>query len=109
MIPKRGTLQAMEDQGIVKKAKYASFFWPIFHGITLTLASCGFIAFISELLYGGNWGMGLPVFVVGTIALVAMTPKPGTLPAIEDKGAEKLRWRRIPWSLIAYGVITGVG
>jgi hypothetical protein len=94
----------MEGQVMVKKAQYARFFWPTLRGITLILASCGFIASYSGLLHGENWG--LPVFVVGTIALVAMTAKPD---AIEDEGTEKFAQRRVPWSLIAYGIITGVG
>src|SRR5262249_54061613 len=31
------------------------------------------------------------------------------LPTVEDEGANKLSQRRTPWSLIALGVITGVG
>lgn len=91
------------------KAKYNCFFWPALRGISLIVASYGFIAFLSELLFGGNSVVGLSVFAVGSLALVAMTPKLATLPTIEDEGTEKLRQRRVPWSLIAYGVINGVG
>ena len=89
---------------MVKKAQCAGFFWPTLRGITLILAVGGFIASNSGLLHGENWG--LPVFVVGSIALVAMTPKPDT---IEHEGPEKFAQRWVPWSLIAYGIITGIG
>ncbi|MGZ7076007.1 MAG: hypothetical protein ACXVJL_08405 [Candidatus Angelobacter sp.] len=96
----------MENQGTVMKA---SSFWPILRGITFILASLGFIAFLSGFLHGENWGMGLPLFVVGTVALVAMTPTPDALPALEGERTGKLAQRRMPWSLIAHCVITGIG
>jgi len=106
---KRGSPQAMKVQDMVKKAKFACFFWPIFRGITLILASWGFISFLSEFLHGKSWGMGLPVFVVGTFALVAMTPPPDALPAPDGEVSEKSTKRRMPWLLIAHCVITGIG
>ena len=94
---------------MVKNAKYAASLWLILRGMTLILASLGFIAFLSGFLHGENWGMGLPVFVVGTVALVAMTPTPGALTVPESEGSAKLTQRRIPWSLIAHCLITGIG
>jgi hypothetical protein len=39
-----------------------------------------------------------------------MNRKPETLPAIEAEGTEKAKQHRLPdWSLLAYGVIFGVG
>lgn len=97
--------QTGEQPGMVNNEKHARFFWPTLRGIALILASCGFIAYLAESLHGDNWGMGFPVFVVGSVALLTMTPRPGT--AIKREGTEQLS--QLPWFLIAYCVITGVG
>jgi|SRR5579859_1963915 len=98
----------VEDQRMTK-AKSTSFFWPTLRGIALIVASCGFIAFLSESLHREYWGIGLPVFIVGTVALIAMTPLPYTQSAINNEGTLNRIQRRVPWSLIAYSFITGAG
>jgi hypothetical protein len=50
MISNRETSQQIEDQGTVRKAKYARFFWPILRGIALIVALWAFIAFLPVLL-----------------------------------------------------------
>ena len=115
MICRPGTPRATEDQGIVRKAKHARFFWPILRGIALIVALWAFIAFFSVLLYGikrdaGNWGTAALVFVLASYALVWMNPKPETLTVVEGEGPEKARQHRLPdWSLLAYCFITGLG
>jgi hypothetical protein len=89
--------------------KKANFFWPAFHGIALILASCGFIASLSEFLDGEDSTVSLLVFVLGTFALVVMSFRQDTLPTIEGEGTEKLKQRRMLWFLFAHCVIIGVG
>ena len=96
----------MENQSIGTKTRFWS---AIVRGITLILASCGFIAFLSGVLFEGNWVIGFLFWAGGTIVLGALTLRPDTLATIEDEGANKLRQRRMPWFLIALCVITGVG
>jgi hypothetical protein len=110
MAPKPlATPQAVGDQGAVKKAKYARFFWPILRGIVLILALCAFIPTLSVFLYDRFAPIGFSVFFLASFALIAMTPRPETLRAIEGAATEKARQHRLPWSLFAYCVITGLG
>lgn len=109
VIPKRETPQAIEERGMVK-ARYARFFWPILRGIALIVALWAFIEALSEFLYGGKWGNALPLFMLATYALIAMNPKPETLPTMKGEATEKARRHRLPdWSLVAYCVITSLG
>ncbi len=64
----------IQDQGTVKKAKYARFLWPIFRGIVVLVAAWGFIAFLSVDLYGGE--LGFTAFVVFAIAMLALRVMP---------------------------------
>ena len=112
MIPKRETPRAIEERGTVR-AKYARFFWPVLRGMVLIVALCAFIpflAFLAGLPYGGTWGaaMGGGVFMLASFTLMAMIPKPETVPAIEGKGTAR-RLRLPDWSLVSYCVITGLG
>jgi len=101
--------QVVEDQGKLKSAKYARFFWPILRGITLIVALSALIPFLSELLYNSFSPVGFSVFVLATYALIWMNPPPKTLPAIEGEATKKVRQLRLPWSLIAYTFFTGLG
>lgn len=110
IISKRDRPDAVEDQVAVNTGKYARFFWPILRGIALIVALCAFIEALSEFLYGGKWGIALPVFMLATYALIAMNPKAETLPTMKGEATEKARQHRLPdWSLVAYCVITGLG
>lgn len=111
MIPKRGTTRVVEDQGAAKKAKHGPLFWPILRGIALIVALCAIIEDLSELLYGREkWLIGLPVFMLATYALIALTPNPATTPAIDGEATEKPRHLQLPdWSLISYFVLVGLG
>jgi hypothetical protein len=102
----------IEDQGTVKKAKYARFFWLILHGIVVIVAAWGFIAFLSVDLYGGELGFtAFVVFAIAMLALRVMPFEPATpLPAIEGEGTVKPRQYRLPeWSLLVYGAIFSLG
>jgi hypothetical protein len=99
----------MKDRGMVKRAKFAFSFWPILRGIISILASWGFIIFLSGFLRGESEGMGLPVFVVCTFALAAITPPPDVLAVLEGEGTGKVAQRRIPWPLFSHSVIIGMG
>src|SRR5437016_1929176 len=104
MIPKRETPQAIEERGTVK-AKYARFFWPSLRWMVLIVAFCAFPPSLAGLLYGENLGTTLAfgVFALSTFALIAMTPKPETLPTTP-------RQLGFPgWSLVSYCVLTGLG
>ena len=109
MIQKRGKPQALGNREMANRERYARALWPTLRGITSILASGGFIAFLAGFLHGKDEGMGLPVFVVGTFVLAAITPPPDALPALDDEGAGKLTQRRIPWSLFSHAVIIGIG
>jgi hypothetical protein len=37
----------IQDQGKVKKSKYARFLWPLLRGIVVVVAAWGFIVFLS--------------------------------------------------------------
>ncbi len=102
----------IQDQGTVKKAKYARFLWPIFRGIVVLVAAWGFIAFLSVDLYGGELGFtAFVVFAIAMLALRVMPFEPATpLHAIEGERTVKATQYRLPeWSLLAFGVIFGVG
>lgn len=100
----------MEDQDTAKKPMYAGFLWPILRGIALIVALCGFVAFLSEFLYGGKWGIGTAVFVLATCALMALTREPEMPSGTEREADERVTQRGFPdWSLISYCLITGLG
>lgn len=124
MIPRRATPQRVDDQGTVKKATYARFFWPILRGIALIVAFWAFIPFLFSglRLYGANMWPALPVFAVASFAVIYTAPR--TLrsleisppwdseprPEFEGEGTGKARQHRSPdWPLLAYGFITGLG
>jgi hypothetical protein len=110
MIPTRETLQAVDDQGTVKNAKYTRFFWPILRGLVVIVAAWGFIAFLSVDVYGGKLGFtAFTVFTLATLALRVMPFEPATSPAIEDERKMKAKHRLPEWSLLAYFVIFGLG
>ena len=113
MIPKRGTPQAVEDEGAAKKAKGARFFGPILRGIVLIVAVYAFIELFSVLLFGGLYGgswLAAPGSFLAYYALAWMAHERETLRAIEGEGTEKATQRRLPdWSLLVYGVIVGLG
>jgi|SRR5579864_379162 len=92
----------MENESI---GTTAGFWSPVFRGIAVIGASCGFIAFLSRVLSGRNALGALSFFVAGTVALLALN----SVGIIGEGGANKSSQRRTPWSLIALGVITGVG
>jgi hypothetical protein len=109
MISKAGIPQAVKGQGTVKKAKYARFFWAIIRGIALIVAMYAFMGLLAGFLFGGKWA-AVPIFVLATYALIWMNRKPETLSAIEGEGTEMERQHQLPdWSLLAYGVIFGLG
>jgi hypothetical protein len=110
MIPKRETLQVVEDRNLVKEAKYVSFVWQILRGMVLIVAIYCFIVVLAGFQYGWKWEGAAVVFVLSSFALIWMIPKPETLPAVEGEGAATERQRRLPdWSLVSYWVITGLG
>jgi hypothetical protein len=113
MISKRGTPQAVEDQGAVEKAKYVHFFWPILRGIVLIVALYASIELFSVLLFGGLYGgswLAVPGTLLANYALIWMAHnKRETLPAIEGEGTEKRPYRLPDWSLLIYWVIIGLG
>jgi hypothetical protein len=96
----------MENQSTAKKTRFGV---PMVRGIIVVVASCGFIAFLSRVLSGGDPSVGLLFFVAGTLALGLLTPPPDTLPAIGEEGANKSSQRRTPWSLVTLCVIIGAG
>jgi hypothetical protein len=102
--------QTVEDEDKVKKAKHARFFWPILLGIVSIVGSLASFVVVFELVHGKAWGMGfgigLPVFMLATYALIAITPPPKMSPAIEAK-ARQLSLQA--WLLLAYGVFIGLG
>jgi hypothetical protein len=109
MISKRVAPEVLKDEGTVNTRKYARFFWPILRAIALIVALGALIEALSELLYGEKWGIALPVFMLATYVLIAMTPEPERLPAMKGQATEKARQHRLPdWSLIVYCVITGL-
>ena len=102
----------IEDQGTVKKAQYARFFWPILRGIVVIVATCGFIAFLSVDLYGGK--LEFTAFVVFAIAMLALRVMPfepsAPLPPIEGEKHVKAQQYRLPeWSLLVFGAIFSLG
>jgi hypothetical protein len=102
----------IEDQGTVRKAKYARFFWPILRGIVVIVGTWSFIAFLSVDLYGGELGFtDFAVFAIAMLALRVMPFEPATpLPAIEGERTAKARQYRLPeWSLLVYGTIFSLG
>jgi hypothetical protein len=74
----------------------------------LIVALWAFFADLPVLLYWGKLGTTWLVFGIASFALIAMTSKRETLPAIEGEGGENAR-RRLPWSLLIYCGITGLG
>jgi hypothetical protein len=108
MIPKRETLQAIEERGTLKP-KYARFFGPILFGMVMIVALCAFIpslAFFADLPYGGNTAAAIGVFVFASFTLAAMIPI--VLP--ERKGDWRARQYRWPeWSLMSYFFLVGLG
>lgn len=103
----------VEDEGTVKKAKHARFFWPILLGMVSIVGSAASFVVVFELVHGKAWGIGfgigLPVFMLATCAVIAMTPPPRTLPAIEVEATSKARQVSLQaWLLLAYGVIIGL-
>ncbi len=103
----------VEDEGTVKKAKHARFFWPILLGMVSIVGSAASFVVVFELVHGKAWGIGfgigLPVFMLATCAVIAMTPPPRTLPAIEVEATSKARQLSLQaWLLLAYGVIIGL-
>jgi hypothetical protein len=90
----------IEGRGTVKKANHARLYWQIFRGIALIVAILTFIPSLRHFLYGGNWEVFL-VFVLASFALIATTPRPGSLPKTErDKAA---------LAIVTYCVLTGMG
>jgi hypothetical protein len=112
MIPKRKAPQTTKECGTVN-AKSARLFWPVLHGMVLTVALCAFVPFLAGLLdgvYGRRWVASMAVFVVASFTLMAMIviSKPETPPAVE--GEWRARQLRLPpWSLVSYCLITGLG
>jgi len=103
----------VEDEGTVKKAKHARFFWPILLGMVSIVGAAAFFVVVFELVHGKAWGIGfgigLPVVMLATCAVIAMTPPPRTLPAIEVEATSKARQLSLQaWLLLAYGVIIGL-
>jgi hypothetical protein len=97
----------IKDQS-TSRDSYARFFWPILRALALIVALWAFVVDLPVLLYSGKWGTTWLVFAIASFALIAMTPKPETFPAIEGEGAGKAR-RRLPWTLLIYCGITGLG
>ena len=106
-MPERETTRAIEERGTAK-AKYARFFGPILRGMVLMVALCAFVPFLAGHLYGGRWHPAMWVFVLASFTLVAMIPKPETLPAIEGKGTAR-QFQLPEWSLVSYFFIIGLG
>src|ERR1700751_1354055 len=106
------TPHTVEDEGTVKMAKHARFFWPILRGMVLTVALCAFVPFLAGILYeerlGTAWAVALTVFVLSTFTLMAMSPRPATLPAAKGKGTAK-QLDFPPWSLVSYCILIGLG
>jgi hypothetical protein len=107
--PKRATAQAVAGQGAVKKANYARFFWPILRGMTLIVALWAFVAFLRVFLYGGEWETAVAVYIVTSLALIAITAKQETLPACGGDRSLRRSLLRLPWPITAYCGITGIG
>ena len=108
IIAKRETKWAAQDQGTEKKTK-ARLFWPILSGIALIVAMLAFIPHLLVLLHGGKSGIALPVFAVASFVLIAMTRLRETPPAMVGDRTVMAVWHRLPWTFVAYCVITGMG
>jgi len=106
MISKRDVPHGTKDKTIVR-GSYVRFFWPVLRSIALIVALWAFVTDLPALLYWGKWGPTWPAFAIASFALIAMTPRPETLPAIEGEG-EDVR-RCVPWLLLIYCAITGLG
>jgi hypothetical protein len=104
--------EAMEDQSSVetmRKTNYARLFWPTLRGIALIVAMWAFIPFLRVLLYGGEPGIAVPVFAIASFALMAMTLPQERPTAMAGDRAVTAFWHALPWSVVAYGIITGTG
>ena len=111
MIHKREKAQTIEERDTTE-AEYARLFASVLRGMVLIIALCSFIAFLTGLLsgaYGAGWGAAVLVFMLSSFILMRLIPKPETLPAIERERVWKSRQPRLPWSLFAYCLITGLG
>lgn len=100
MIPKREIPQAIDEHRTVK-AKYVRFIGPVLRGMVLVVVLCALIPLVRGLLSGENWVTAFSVFALASATLMAM------IPMSDERTARK---RGLPdWSLIGYGVITGLG
>ena len=98
----------LEDQ-ITVKAKYTRFRGPVLRGAVLIVALYASISLLKGLLFGGEWEATALVFIVASLGLKAMIPKPETLPAIEGESSLRAGMRRLPdWSVVAYCIVTGL-
>lgn len=68
-----------------------------------------FIPFLRSILYGGKWEIAVLVFVLASLVLIAITPRRETLPEIEGDKAAWASPQRLPWPIVTYCVITGMG
>ncbi len=110
MIPRRETPQAIEDRGALK-GRYDRSVGPVLRGMLLIVALCAFIPFLAGLLgiYGESWGAAGVVFVLASFTLMAITAKPKSPSGIEGKLPERSGQHSLPWSLLAYSLIIGLG
>jgi hypothetical protein len=98
----------IEDQATVK-AKDTRFRGPVLRGAVLIVALYASIALLKGLLFGGEWEATALVFIIASLGLKAVIPKPQTLRAIERESAMKAGLRSLPdWSVVAYCVVTGL-
>jgi hypothetical protein len=102
--PKRDTTQAIEERGPVK-ARYARLFGPILRGMLLVVGLCAFVPCVAGFLHPEEQGSGLALafFVLASLALMVITPKPDTAPLTARQ------FGFAGWSLVSYGVIIGLG
>jgi hypothetical protein len=97
------------DQGTVKKANYAPLLWPVLRGIALIVALWAFIPYLSVLLYGRESGTSMLVFPVASFVLLVMISQRVIPLAIAGDRSLAGFVRRLPWSLVIYCGITGMG
>ncbi len=97
-----------EDESAVK-ANHNRLFWPILRGTALIVALCAFFPLLVGLLYGRTWGTSAIVFALASFALITTTSwRETSLPMPDDRTVMTL-WQRLPWTLVTYCAITGVG
>ena len=91
------------------KTKYTGFSASILRGLVLIVALYASISLLKGLLFGGKWEAAALVFMLASLTLKAMIPKPQTIPSVEGESSVRAGMRRLPdWSVVAYCIVTGL-